>query len=385
MNTQSESDVTLDIQAARAFARLRRLGFAVLAPDLTIRRVSDNLAAYLPEPADLITGRPFSEVMWEFAGLESALARVLSGAMPSFRLPLVNRVAQDGTPQYISFDVVPYVPEEPSAGLLVIVVDDTAAGELEQTLAQDRNELRLTRMRLAEANAELQRLSRLKSMYLAMAAHDMRSPLQVITSIHELLRMKGQGRMSADTIEWLDITDEQIDRLQRLLETLLDLEQIEQGTLVIQPVPCDLHALARRIIRSLDTPGLRGARSLVVELGDSPLMALADPSRVEQIIYNLVENALKYSPPDGSVRVGSGVTGRDIVLRVSNSGPELTPAQQASVFELFYRAGSTRGRGRGIGLYIVKMLVEAQGGRVTVDSGRGQGTTFSVYLPLANA
>lgn len=385
MNTQSESDVTLDIQAARAFARLRRLGFAVLAPDLTIRRVSDNLAAYLPEPADPIAGRLFSEVMWEFTGLESALAGVLSGAAPSFRLPLVNRVAQDGTQQYVSFDVVPYVPEEPGAGLLVIAVDDTAAGELEQALAQDRNELRLTRTRLAEANAELQRLSRLKSMYLAMAAHDMRSPLQVITSIHELLRLKGQGRMSAETIEWLDITDEQIDRLQRLLETLLDLEQIEQGNLVIQPVPCDVHALARRILRSLDTPGLRGGRSLVVELEDYPLMALADPSRVEQVIYNLVENALKYSPPDGSVRFGSEVAGRDIVLRVSNSGPELTPAQQASIFELGYRAGSARGRGRGIGLYIVKMLVEAQGGRVTVDSGRGQGTTFSVYLPLADA
>ena len=385
MNTLSKSDVTLDIQAARAFARLRRLGFAVLAPDLTIRRVSDNLAAYLPEPAEMSAGRPFSEVMWEFGGLESALAGVLSGAAPSFRLLLVNRTAQDGTQQYISFDVVPYVPEEPGAGLLVIVADDTAAGELEQALAQDRNELRLTRTRLAEANAELQRLSRLKSMYLSMAAHDMRSPLQVITSIHELLRMKGQGRMSADTIEWLDITDEQIDRLQRLLETLLDLEQIEQGNLVIRPVPCDVHALARRAARSLDSPGLRGGRSFVVGLADSPLMAMADPSRVEQVIYNLVENALKYSPADGGVRIESGVAGRDAVLRVSNTGPELTPDQQANIFELFYRAGVTHGRGRGIGLYIVKMLVEAQGGRVTVESGKGRGTTFSVYLPLAGA
>jgi hypothetical protein len=78
----------------------------------------------------------------------------------------VNRTAQDGTQQYLSFDVVPYAPEEPGAGLLVIVADDTAAGELEQALAQDRNELRLTRTRLAEANAELQRLNRLKSICL---------------------------------------------------------------------------------------------------------------------------------------------------------------------------------------------------------------------------
>jgi signal transduction histidine kinase len=122
-----------------------------------------------------------------------------------------------------------------------------------------------------------------------------------------------------------------------------------------------------------------------VELADTPLPALADPGRIEQVIYNLIENALKYSPADGSVRIDSEVAGRDAVLRVSNSGPELTPSQQARVFDLFYRVEGTRGRGRGIGLYIVKMLVEAQGGRVTVESGKGLGTTFSVYLPLAEA
>jgi signal transduction histidine kinase len=245
----------------------------------------------------------------------------------------------------------------------------------------------LVREQAARAEAqrrqrEAEATGRAKDEFLAVLGHELRNPLGAISNAIRALHETGDRAVKLQSI----IT-RQSGHLGRLLDDLLDVSRVAMGKVTIQPQPVDLHEVAERVVAALDQEH-RTDRHQVVLAGD-PVIVEADPIRLEQIARNLLDNALKYTPPGGRIDVRVGPDGEEAVLRVTDTGEGIPADALPRIFEPFVQAGApdrTRG-GLGLGLSVVKHLVELHGGSVLATSaGSGQGSEFVVRLPrLAEA
>jgi signal transduction histidine kinase len=218
--------------------------------------------------------------------------------------------------------------------------------------------------------------------FIRMVSHDLRNPLTVVLGQASLLQDSLTRRKLYHDAAGAEIVAKCARRMNSMIQDLVESVRLESGQLEPRPIPVDLHELA------LDLAGRVGtaedqARLKVEREGDVPPV-FVDPQCLERAMTNLLTNALKYSPPDAPVLVRiERQSGRGVVS-VTDRGVGIPPDELPSVFERFYRA-STRAKadGLGLGLYITRLLVEASGGKVGVASVVGEGTTFTISLPLA--
>ena len=360
--------------------------FAQLSADLIILDSTPNLETLIHLPLDEVVGQPLTEVFYEFAGVESELLAILAGAA-AYKLERINRVSPAGEILYFDFEIAPLGAHSSEPGLLLIVTDMTAFGRLEQSLVQERNELRLAEQRLARANQELRRLDRLKSIFLSMAAHDLRAPVTIIRGYTELL-LQAVSDPADDMWQRLQTVRLQAEWLDNTINNVLDLDQIENDRLRLHCVPCFLDAICQDMVALLQPMAILNEQTLTLRLPEEPILVNASPPRLRQILQNLLGNAIKYTPSGGHIEVALSAEPTRAHLAVSDNGQGISPEARMHLFELYYRAGDESSRsvgGTGLGLYIVKVLVEAHGGSVSVNSARGQGTTFTVSLPRLKA
>ncbi|MCC6313079.1 MAG: PAS domain S-box protein [Thermomicrobiales bacterium] len=227
---------------------------------------------------------------------------------------------------------------------------------------------------IARDISERKQLELLQRDYLAMVTHDLRTPVTVVRGGAQLLQRR--GAYHAATVAAILA---QTDRMQRLLDDLADLVQLEEGRLRIRPAPMDLGTLAQReaeIVRT-QTPGSR----IVVHEPPEPVIGDWDADRLGQVLQNLLGNAVKFQEESGSVEVRIEATATEARVTVADEGPGILPEHLPRMFERFYRAEATGAGGLGLGLYISRMLVEAHGGRIRVESEPGAGSRFIVTLP----
>ena len=243
-------------------------------------------------------------------------------------------------------------------------------------------------VRLFEEAAKVQalrELDRLKSELLSTVSHELRTPLASIKGYAGTLLRSDVEWDDETRREFLQIIDEESDRLGELIEDLLQMSQIEAGILRIDPQPVKLPRLAQRVVKKArSSPGNHSFN--VVFAPDFPVVN-ADPRRLEQVLRNLVENAVKYSPEGGTVMVRGDVEGKQAVISVSDEGIGIAPEDLARVFDRFYRADGTevrRAGGTGLGLSICQGIVQVHGGRIWAESQPGVGSTFKFTLPLAD-
>ena len=174
-------------------------------------------------------------------------------------------------------------------------------------------------------------------------------------------------------------------RLEELVADLLDASRIQQGRLELRPEPMDLAALARRVLERFEQAPERGEHHALELDVPEPVVGTWDPARLDQVITNLVSNALKYAPDGGVVRLRVRRGERDAELSVSDQGIGIAPEELAQLFQPFARGALARDStgGTGLGLYISAQIVERHGGTIAVESEPGQGSTFTVRLPQA--
>ena len=230
--------------------------------------------------------------------------------------------------------------------------------------------------------AALEELTRLKDEFVSQVSHELRGPLSPILGYAELLA--DQSVPPPDVQRFAAMIQEGGNRLQRLVDDLLDLSRLESGRYRVEPRPIALCALLDSAVHGLRHLSTRHSIALQVPAG-LPL-ANADPDRVGQIVTNLVSNAVRYSPDGGEIRVRAEVRGGAIVTSVSDQGIGIPSDRVGRIFEKFYRVDNKVTRavgGTGLGLAITRELVQAHGGEIWVDSIPGQGSTFSFSLPLA--
>jgi len=243
--------------------------------------------------------------------------------------------------------------------------------------------------RLARAFNEL--LDRLESAhgtqqrFLADASHELRTPLTVLRGeIEVALRRE---RPANEYREVLESSREEIERLARLTENLLALARSDAGEGLVTREAVDLAAVCGHVRETLAARAAEKRIDLQIDAGE-PVWTSGDAIALERVCLNLAENAIRYSPPGESVTLRARVEGSEAVLAVSDTGPGIGAEHLPHLFERFYRVDKARSRehgGAGLGLAIVEALVKAHGGSVHVTSTVGQGTVFSVRLPLAAA
>jgi PAS domain S-box-containing protein len=222
---------------------------------------------------------------------------------------------------------------------------------------------------------------------LSVASHELRTPLTSIKGFAQLLRRELDGLGAAvppRARRHLDAVMRQIDRLNRLVNELLDVSRIETGRLVLHPERCDLAALAAATAERLGAEAARRGHQLAVDRPREGVIGHWDPDLLDQVLANLLDNAMKFSPPGSAIRVTVAAREGWADLAVHDEGIGISPDQLTAIFEPFTHAGMATRRtydGFGLGLYIARRLIERHGGQIWAESVEGQGSSFRVSLP----
>lgn len=388
MSDQKNSFGVLMMRVLDYLSQERSFTLAVLSSDLVVLEATEKFKEFQGDPTIAPIGRHISELIWELVGCESGLVEVLNGKTEIFSLENINRDAGNGSGVYLSLNVIPLSEVKPEEGLLLIIEDTTYTSTLEQELVQDRNELRLAKSSLAKANEELSKLNRLKSLFLSIAAHDLRSPLTAMRGYTDLAMKALPHDNKLETIEYLSIVQSLVDTQSRLISDFLDLDIIEQGKLRIRPEPCDLNAIVEEVAEVMRLIAKRKRVFIETKLRDNLPALYADPDRIRQILFNLLGNAIKYTNEGDRVEIETRSDKNLVLFIVTDHGPGMPEADIPRLFDIYHRteeARQSRTKGLGLGLFIVKSLVDLHRGVVSVRSELGRGTEFTVSIPFDQA
>ena len=241
-------------------------------------------------------------------------------------------------------------------------------------------EVAIERERLEDQAADTEATRRAavaKTAVLHAISHDLRSPLTAISTSAGALR----GELSADDRrELIAVIEGEAARLARLVDDLLDLSRIQAGAVHPRQDWCDLRDTVERAAAHVE--GRHDVRSVEVLLPAELPLVRADAAQLERVFSNLIENAVKFSPPGAPVVVRGAQSGKSVTVRVVDTGPGIPRRDRGQLFEPFFRGAGSAGEGAGLGLAICRGFVEANGGRIALQSDAGTGTSFAVSFPL---
>lgn len=230
---------------------------------------------------------------------------------------------------------------------------------------------------------ELYRLERQKDEFLSIASHELKTPLTSLKGLAQITHRRLARSGSAEAAHLVGI-ERAIQRMETLVNDLLDISRIESGKLALRTEWADLVEVCRQVV---DEQRAATERTIVLETPGSPIELEIDPDRIGQVLTNLLSNALKYSPPEEPVGLSVGVEDGEVLLCVTDRGPGIPAENLPHIFERFYRAPGISvqtgsGVGLGLGLYICSEIVERHGGRIWAESVLDSGSAFMVALPL---
>jgi signal transduction histidine kinase len=278
---------------------------------------------------------------------------------------------------------VPLVTRQRAIGALMLVFAESGRVHSEDDVRLAEEIARRAAMAVDNARLfkESQEAIRLRDDFLSIASHELNTPL---TPLKMQIAMLRRGIGVADSAAKLAMADRQVDRMAKLISRLLDVSRIVGGRLALEPESVNLTGVLREVVAQFRDEADRQGSELRLH-ADRDAIGHFDRVRLEQVLVNLVTNAIKYGsgkPIDLTLEVRDG---RARVL-VRDRGIGIEPGMQARIFERFERAVSSRHYGGfGLGLWIARQIVEASGGRITVESKPGEGSVFAIDLPLASA
>jgi PAS domain S-box-containing protein len=228
------------------------------------------------------------------------------------------------------------------------------------------------------------RVEQMKSDFVSTVSHELRAPLTSIYGFAETLLRRDVLFEEQERQTFLGYIASEAQRLTGIVDALLSVARLDAGDLQVELTPTDVRSVVSEVVTSAEQ-ALANGYSFVVEVPDEPLAASADPEKLRQVLANLVDNAVKFSPEGATVTVEARRAGGAVEVRVVDEGVGVPPDERERIFRKFHRAeGSGRGRGgTGLGLFIARGLVDAMGGRIWVDSAEGRGSSFAFELPLA--
>lgn len=327
-----------------------------------------------PLQPDTPLGRVISTGLAEFAEVASRGDKLAGADQPSAVLPLIVKDNLIGAFVF-SFHTGGPIPLNERAVFSAIATHVAVAIHHAQLYQQAERQ-----------RQELQAIDEQKDEFISITSHELKNPMASIKGYADLMLRRSAKNPDDPNRKGLEIISQQVSRMTKLLDQLLDVSRIGMNRLQIERRPADLAAVARRVVDELRAT--TEDHELRLELHNTPLIGLFDETRIGQAIGNLLSNAIKYSPNGGVIRVR--VSGRvndgqrEALIAVSDQGIGIPLADRAHLFERFFRASNADASfpGMGLGLFITRGLVARNGGRIWVESTEGEGTTFYITLPL---
>ncbi|NUO80710.1 HAMP domain-containing histidine kinase [candidate division KSB1 bacterium] len=256
--------------------------------------------------------------------------------------------------------------------------------ELPQIPVRTKDEMGALIMRINAVIEKMRSSMRQALGFSSLASHELRTPLAVMRNqLESALRPEVATEVLHQTVA---STYDEILRLNRIVDDLLSLSTMEAGTLKLQRQPQDFQLLLKEFHEEAKL--LAGEKNITVLLDEAPPAQVAvDVLRIRQMLFNLLDNAIKHTPPGGWIRLGYKREGHGVLLQFSDTGTGIPASQLLKIFDTFYRASSNDSgpQGAGLGLALVRWIVAAHQGDISVESKLNQGTTFIIRLPLAEA
>jgi two-component system sensor histidine kinase BarA len=355
----------------------RQLGRLVLGPFLptTVKDVPQSLLAVEPD-------------------VDLAVAKDLLLRMPRAREETVRQIARHlrGTLDLILF-----------SGHKALLTSSMHLASVRESF----RDLQEKAGKLQEAYDRLKELDRLKSNFLATVSHELRTPLTSIIGYSEMLAEGIAGDMTVEQKDFVRTIHEKGEQLLELITGLLDLSKLESGTLAMRRTDVAVDALVADVVQTVSPTARKRGVNVVSEVDAALPKLWADPTRLRQVLLNLTDNALKFTPPGGTVLIGARATSIDVAppdddggivllrskqtaveLRVSDTGIGIPDGEKQKVFDAFYQVDSSSTRqvgGTGLGLSIVKRLVEGHDGRIAIKDNQPSGAVFVVTIPCRRA
>lgn len=253
-----------------------------------------------------------------------------------------------------------------------------------QAINDSQREILAMNDALAAANTQLQELDRMKDAFLSMVTHELRTPLTVISGTTEMFEAGIYGELTARQSEMIRQIALQAYRLRQLVNDLLDLSKMEAGMMRLRRELLDPYSLAAATVEQMTTVAAQAGVTLRNQVGHGLPEVNCDGQRIEQVLTNLVSNAIKFTPANGQVTIFAEVEPDDIRFIVEDTGRGIPAEALPRVFDKFFQVQSSTesgAKGTGLGLAIVKHIVELHGGEANVDSEAGRGSRFSFTLP----
>jgi two-component system phosphate regulon sensor histidine kinase PhoR len=345
-----------DAIQGRAFAQRRldavvsglRDGVLVIGPDLTIISINEAACRMLEGAPDESVGRPLIEVARDFDLVRVVEESVLNGLVQS------TPVDYRRSGRQFHLQVVPV--EHAGRRIAVVVMQDVT---------------------------ELRRLERVRTDFVANVSHELRTPLAAIRALVETLN---EGAIDDQSVAngFLGQVVEEVDRLNELIEDLLDLGRLESGRLPLRRAQVEVDVLVQRSIERVAHLSHDAQVDVTANVDDAMRPLYVDASRLIQVLVNLLSNAIKFSPRGQVVEIHACQDAAAVRIAVRDQGSGILPDDLPRIFERFYKSDRSRhSGGSGLGLAIAKHIVNAHGGQLTAESEYGAGSTFTIVLPNA--
>jgi signal transduction histidine kinase len=252
----------------------------------------------------------------------------------------------------------------------------------QRVVTRSRDEVGQLAVAFNRMSSELENVERLRRTLVANVSHELKTPISALRAHLENL-LDGVEQAQPETLQ---VMLAQSERLGRLVDQLLELSRLESGDLPLDRAEVPLRPLVSRVLSEVDVTRSRRDVELAQDVPEDLPPVYADPERIYQVLFNLLDNAVRFTPPGGRVRVTAARHDGAVDVTVADTGPGIAAEHLPRVFERFYRVDTARSRdegGTGIGLAIARSVVEAHGGRIWAESEPGKGSTFTFELPVA--
>ncbi len=272
----------------------------------------------------------------------------------------------------------------PGAVVLVRDISQREAAERELMAAKERvdraNKDKTEALRMLELNyVKLQKLEGLKERLTHMIVHDLKSPISAINGYLGILKSQAGDKLDEDGSQCLSEAAKLTAHLREMVITLPDVSRLESDQLPLKPQPCDLESLVREAMTLLGSD--LAEKQMVIESPDKPVLAFCDPDVMRRVVVNMADNAVKFTPACGKVMIAMQQANGEVQLSFTDEGPGIPEQYHDKIFDHFGQVDA-RKFSTGVGLAFCKLAVEAHGGRIHLRSKVGDGSTFTVFLPI---
>jgi PAS domain S-box-containing protein len=358
-NAQLYQQVSQDKQRMDALVDSAADGILILSHSHMITRCNPAFARMLEKPVNEITGKTHEEVI-DLSCHEDMLTLEQAEAggwplTPNATLYVEGDLHRSsGVPLPVGITYAPLISEEGSLLNIIATVRD------------------ITRFREAEE---------VKSTFISVISHELKTPVALIKGYVGTLRREDANWDREIVKDSLAVIEEEADRLTGLIENLLDASRLQSGGLSINPADIDIVVIADRIAKRFQTQS--DQHKIIVDFPDNFPIINGDETRLEQVLSNLVSNAIKYSHDGGEIRIHAQVRPTHVIICVSDQGPGVAPDDIPHIFDRFYRSSLAKRttKGAGLGLYLARAVIEAHGGRIWVDPQPGTGARICFSIP----